>query len=115
MRPYRRRQGKGRGQGEGLYEEQMRGRPLKEIQIDDFPKVTEMIPEPKQSEEIIHLTVGEYEALRLVDRKGLNQEEAGQAMNVSRGTIWRLLDSGRSKLISVIVEGKKLVIERTKE
>ncbi len=36
-------------------------------------------------------------------------------MNVSRGTIWRLLDSGRSKLISVIVEGKKLVIEKTKE
>ncbi len=46
MRPYRRRYGKGRGQGAELYEEQMRGRPLKEIQIDDFPKVTEIIPNP---------------------------------------------------------------------
>ncbi|MHA1125394.1 MAG: DUF134 domain-containing protein [Candidatus Heimdallarchaeota archaeon] len=115
MRPYRRRQGKGRKQGAGMYEDQMRGRPLKEIQIDDFPKVTQIIPEPIESEEIIHLTVGEYEALRLVDQKGLNQEEAGVAMNVSRGTIWRLLDTGRAKLISVIIEGKKLVIEKSNE
>jgi len=115
MRPYRRRQGQGRGQGQGQYVggEAPRGRPLKEIHIDDLPKVTEINPEPKQSEEVIHLSVGEYEAMRLVDQKGYNQDEAGQAMNVSRGTIWRLLDSGRTKMISVIIEGKKLVIEKT--
>ncbi len=117
MRPYRRRQGQGRGQGKGGYVggEAPRGRPLKEIHIDDFPKVTEINPNPKESEEVIQLTVGEYEAMRLVDKNGLNQDEAGQAMNVSRGTIWRLLDSGRAKLISVIVEGKKLVVEKTNE
>ena len=57
--------------------------------------------------------IGEYEALRLVDQLGYNQEEAGQSMNVSRGTIWRLLDSGRAKMIRVISEGKKLVVEKT--
>jgi len=117
MRPYRCRQGQGRGQGKGGYEggEAPRGRPLKEIRIDDFPKVIEINPNPKLSDEIIHLTVGEYEAMRLVDQNGFNQDEAGQAMNVSRGTIWRLLDSGRAKMIRVIVEGKKLVIEKTNE
>ncbi|MHA1243529.1 MAG: DUF134 domain-containing protein [Candidatus Heimdallarchaeota archaeon] len=115
MRPYRRRQG--RGQGRGGYEggEAPRGRPLKEIRIDDFPKVTEINPNPKQSDEIIHLTVGEYEAMRLVDQNSFNQDEAGQAMNVSRGTIWRLLDTGRAKMIRVIVEGKKLVVEKMGE
>ena len=98
-----------------MYGDPSRGRPLKEIHVEDFPKVTEINPNPKQSDEIIHLTVGEYEALRLVDQQGYNQEEAGQSMNVSRGTIWRLLDSGRAKMIRVISEGKKLVVEKTNE
>ncbi|NHJ39337.1 MAG: DUF134 domain-containing protein [Asgard group archaeon] len=88
-----------------------RGRPLKEIVIEKQPDVLQIIPKPKISEQEIELTLGEYEALRLVDFEGLNQEEAGEKMHISRGTIWRLLDSGRSKLMSVIIEGKTLRIE----
>ncbi|NHK32440.1 MAG: DUF134 domain-containing protein [Asgard group archaeon] len=92
-----------------------RGRPLKEIVIEKHPDVFQIIPEPKISDEDMKLTLGEYEALRLVDFEGLNQEEAGQKMHVSRGTIWRLLDSGRLKLMSVLIEGKILRIESEKQ
>lgn len=52
----------------------------------------------------------EYEALRLVDHRGLMQEEAAQMMGVSRGTVWRCLDSARRKVASAVVEGRELVI-----
>ena len=90
----------------------LRGRPLKEILIEDFPKVEKIKPYPKISDEKVKLSIAEYEALRLVDLEGLNQIETGELMNVSRGTIWRLLDSGRRKLIQVIAEGKELEIEK---
>lgn len=52
----------------------------------------------------------EVEALRLVDYLGLNQEEAAQSMGVSRGTVWRCVDSGRKKLISMLIEGRPLSV-----
>ena len=113
MRNYRCRRGRRMGPdfGEDLMQSG-RGRPLKEILVDDFPKVEKIIPQPIISEEVVTLSIAEYEALRLVDLEGLNQIECGQLMNVSRGTIWRLLDSGRRKLIQVIAEGKQLEIEK---
>jgi predicted DNA-binding protein (UPF0251 family) len=112
MRTYRFRGGQ-RGKHRKMDQTSLgRGRPLKEIVIEDPPKIDKVIPEPKLSDEEVHLTLGEYEALRLIDFEGLNQEEAGQKMHVSRGTIWRLLDTGRTKLMEVILEGKILVIEK---
>lgn len=52
----------------------------------------------------------EYEVLRLIDYMGLDQEQAGKMMGVSRGTIWRLLQSARKKLVATIVEGRRLQI-----
>jgi len=94
------------------FNQPLRGRPLKEISIEDFPKVEKVVPIPQISDETVLLSIAEYEALRLVDLEGLNQDETGNLMNISRGTIWRLLDSGRRKLIQVIAEGKKLEIEK---
>jgi len=58
------------------------------------------------------VTIGpdEVEALRLVDYLGLNQEEAAQSMGVSRGTVWRCVDSGRRKLITMVIEGRPLTV-----
>ena len=56
------------------------------------------------------MTPDEYEALRLVDHQGLMQEEAAQMMGVSRGTVWRCLDSARRKVAAAVVEGRELVI-----
>jgi hypothetical protein len=58
----------------------------------------------------IIITYDELEALRLVDYQGLTQEEAAQKMMVSRGTVWRCLDSARKKVATMLVEGRELVI-----
>ncbi len=58
----------------------------------------------------IELRADELEALRLVDLEGLTQEEAGKQMGVSRGTVWRLLESGRKKVVRAIIEGRPIVI-----
>ncbi len=60
--------------------------------------------------EPIQLMPDELEALRLVYFLGLNQEEAAKRMGISRGTLWRVLSSGRKKLITAIIEMRPLVV-----
>ncbi len=56
------------------------------------------------------LNLDEFEALRLCDYDGLSQIEAGEAMGVSRGTIQRLLISGRKKVVDVLLHSKELIL-----
>lgn len=58
----------------------------------------------------VHITYDEYEAFRLIYYEGLNQEEAAKKMRVSRGTVWRCLESARSKIASALAECRPLVI-----
>ncbi|MCW5212311.1 DUF134 domain-containing protein [Desulfobulbus sp. TB] len=51
----------------------------------------------------------ELEVLKLCDFKGLTQEQAGERMGVSRGTIQRLLTGGRKKVAQAIVTGAALI------
>ncbi|NIR28572.1 MAG: DUF134 domain-containing protein, partial [Gammaproteobacteria bacterium] len=51
-------------------------------------------------------------AMRLCDLEGKEQESAGACMGVSRGTVQRLLKSGRSKVLGAILDSSALVIER---
>jgi predicted DNA-binding protein (UPF0251 family) len=46
----------------------------------------------------------------LVDLEGLSQEEAGERMGVSTGTIWRLLQSARKKTTQGLNRRKTLII-----
>jgi len=57
------------------------------------------------------LTVDEFEAVRLKDLEGLEQEEAAKKMNISQPTFHRLLSSARKKIADSIVNGKALKIE----
>ena len=57
------------------------------------------------------LFLDEMEALHLCDGQGLTQEEAGLKMGVSRGTIQRLVSSGRKKMVNAIVNCHALVID----
>jgi len=63
--------------------------------------------EPKEP---ILLSYDEFEAVKLVDGEDLSQEEAAKRMGVSRGTVWRLVASGRKKIIKAISEGRELFI-----
>jgi predicted DNA-binding protein (UPF0251 family) len=56
------------------------------------------------------LQLDEFEAMRLCDLDGLEQGEAGDKMGVSRGTIQRLLLTGRQKLIQALVSRKSIQI-----
>jgi len=57
----------------------------------------------------IELYRDEIESLRLCDRDGLTQEEAGQLMGVSRGTIQRIITTARRKVATALSEGHALV------
>jgi predicted DNA-binding protein (UPF0251 family) len=69
-----------------------------------------MTPEPSGAEVPIYIDLAEAEVLRLVDLEGLYQEQAGNAMGVSRGTVWRLLASAREKVTRSIYEGRQLLV-----
>jgi len=64
----------------------------------------------KELEEVI-LPVDEYEAVRLKDLEGLEQEECAKKMNVSQPTFHRLVLSARKKIADAIINGKAIKIE----
>ena len=65
---------------------------------------------PMTDVELIHLGLDELEAMRLCDLEGHEQSSAGERMRVSRGTVQRLLKSGRAKTIRAILESAALVV-----
>jgi predicted DNA-binding protein (UPF0251 family) len=96
------------------------GRPMKPRMIDELPAVSRFIPvsvegNPISVKEPVMMTPDELEALRLVDYEGMLQEEAAQRMNVSRGTVWRCLDSARKKVATMLAEGRGLVITTSRQ
>jgi predicted DNA-binding protein (UPF0251 family) len=60
----------------------------------------------------VRLELSELEALRLCDLEGCDQESAGRRMAVSRGTVQRLLKSGRSKVLQALVQSSALLIDK---
>ena len=56
------------------------------------------------------LTVDEFEAVRLTDLEGLNQEETAEQMKVHRSTISRILNSAHRKIADALVNVKAIRI-----
>ncbi len=90
-----------------------RGRPRRPVWLNYVPTVRVFAPRPPLNPEPVILLPPELEAMRLVDLEGKTQEEAAKEMKVSRGTVWRLLESGRKKVLTALVEGRPLVIEES--
>ncbi len=61
--------------------------------------------------EKVAIEADELEALSLCDRDGMTQAEAGDLMGISRGTVQRLVTSGRKKIIEALIEGHALVLK----
>ncbi|HXV74770.1 MAG TPA: DUF134 domain-containing protein [Candidatus Polarisedimenticolaceae bacterium] len=61
--------------------------------------------------ETVRLELSELEAMRLCDLEGLNQTRSGERMGISRGTVQRLLKSGRLKVVKTLLDSHALVIE----
>ncbi len=60
---------------------------------------------------MIKLTIDEYEAIRLADYEGLDQQEASEKMGISRPTFTRLIQKAREKVSTFIIESRCLSIE----
>ncbi len=87
-----------------------RGRLPKPITIQNPPPINTFSPTPQVNPTPILIDPAEIEALRLVDLEGLSQEDAGEKMGVSRGTVWRLLQSARKKTSQALTEGRPLQV-----
>lgn len=67
---------------------------------------------PMRDLAVVHLRLDELEALRLCDLEGHTQQQAAERMGVSRGTVQRLLEGGRSRVVSALVTSSALVIDQ---
>ena len=91
----------------------MSPRPNKPRNIGNLPPVSSFVPEGVPENELlwIHLTLDEYEALKLIDEEGYDQEQAATLMGVSRPTVTRILARARTKLAQMLANAAALVID----
>lgn len=87
-----------------------RGRSPKPVIVGITHPIESFQPNPVKNPEAIQLDMAELEAFRLVDLEGLSQEEAGRRMGISRGTVWRLVQSARRKAAQALSEGRPIAI-----
>ncbi|MDH5791876.1 MAG: DUF134 domain-containing protein [Candidatus Bathyarchaeota archaeon] len=87
-----------------------RGRMPTPVFIGKQPPAEAFDPQPSSEKPPVLLEPAEVEAFRLVDVEGLSQEEAGERMGVSRGTVWRLLQEARRKTAQALTEGRRIQI-----
>jgi uncharacterized protein len=59
----------------------------------------------------VRLSADGWEALRLCDHEGLEQEAAAERMGVSRPTLGRILERAHRAVAQALVEGSSLVID----
>ncbi len=87
-------------------------RPQKRRRVCHFPPAPEFAPtQEAPGKAPVILTLDEYEAIRLMDREGLSQEQCSQRMQVARTTAQKIYESARRKIAEVLVEGRPLQIQ----
>ena len=64
-----------------------------------YPQTLEFLPQNNNAQELepIILTVDEYEAIRLIDRRGMSQEQCAVFMQIARTTVQRIYETARKK------------------
>lgn len=87
-------------------------RPIKRRHVCLLPEVNKFGPMNKKGreEDMIIMSVEEYETIRLIDMERLTQEESAQSMGVARSTVQRIYDEARKKLADALINGKTLKI-----
>lgn len=61
--------------------------------------------------ETVTMGLDEYEAVRLIDLEGLQQEQAAAQMGVARTTVQAIYNTARRKIADCLVNGRVLRIE----
>ncbi|SPX81825.1 DUF134 domain-containing protein (plasmid) [Morganella morganii] len=70
---------------------------------------------PMSQLEQVYLKDDEFEALRLVDLLGMQQQEAAIEMGVSRQTLANVLKAARFKVVDCLTQGKALMMHPENE
>lgn len=89
-------------------------RPKKCRKVCCLPAVNMFAPSPYVEEgsisNVIVMTVDEYEAVRLIDKEGLSQNECSKYMNIARTTVQQVYNNARKKIADALVLGLPLEI-----
>ena len=93
------RGGGGRGRGRGI----RGGRPPVIPQVREIINFTD-------GECTLELSKVELEALRLIDQENMTQEQAAIVMKISRGTLWRIIQGARQKVIQALISGNTKIL-----
>lgn len=84
-------------------------RPSRCRKIHSFPDHWNFSCEDQtEDQEIIQMSLDEYECIRLIDYRGLTQEECAEKMGVARTTVTSIYMNARKKLAEFLVDGMKL-------
>ena len=88
-------------------------RPMKGRNVCALPQMNHFIPQSESitSDDVIIMSVDEYETLRLIDHEGLTQEECANQMNIARTTVTSIYASARKKTAQFFVEARPLAIQ----
>ena len=79
-------------------------RPKKCRSVCALPRTKAFWPEGESDPgEAVVLTVEEYEAIRLIDREGLSQEQCSEQMQVARTTVQQIYACARKKPADALV------------
>lgn len=87
-------------------------RPVKWRRVCCLPERSRFGPLDIQPEanNVVVMTVDEYEAIRLIDLVNLTQKECAEQMNIGRGTVQGIYTEARKKLADALINGKMLCI-----
>lgn len=85
-------------------------RPRKHKRICKSPEISSFNSAEK-AKEIVEITVDELETVRLIDYKGLTQQECAKQMQVARTTITSVYESARYKISDSILQNKELKVQ----
>jgi predicted DNA-binding protein (UPF0251 family) len=87
-------------------------RPIKPRIVCGVPEYNLYAPVNHVSEEnLIVMSIEEFETIRLIDHESLDQEECAKRMEVARSTVQRIYNDARKKIAMSLIEGKTLRIE----
>jgi len=84
-------------------------RPRRHRRILTKPPITCFRPDIG-SDELIEVTLDEFEAIRLKDYHNIKQKKAAEIMGISQPTFHRTLTSARKKISKALIDGKTIVI-----
>ena len=88
------------------------GRPIKRLCCRRYKADRVYKPQgiPMKSIDTTIISLDQFEAMRLCDLERMDQEKAGEKMEVSRGTIQRLHYDGRKQIVEAMLRENAIII-----